>query len=213
MIYKELDFEFDKETVVQEIMSCSSEFFDIAPYDHWINLAKNKKIFMVESLENYENITLEIGGKKISKAIPPPRSFYLRNSNFLEKSYAKSKNQKMDFCVWNPKVMEKLSYTKSVIEKLPFKNIGLVRAFITENSFLPTHHDRINSDKTKNKGISLVPIHSDSPLMFYDPEKKQINKTLSSAFIFDDSYLHGIPMTKGIRIDIRVFGLFKDDYL
>lgn len=210
MIYKELDFEYNKETVVQEIMSCSSEFSDIAPYAYWINLAKNKKVFMVESLDNYENITLEISGKKILKAIPPPRSFYIRSSDFLEKSYVKSKNQKLDFCIWNPKVVDKLSYTKNIIEKLPLENIGLVRVFITENTFLPTHHDRVNSDKTKNKGISLVPIHSGSPLMFYDPEIKQINKTLSSAFVFDDSYLHGIPITKGLRIDIRVFGLFKD---
>lgn len=213
MIFKELEFEYNKETIVQEIMSCSNEFSDIAPYAYWINLAKNEKVFMVESLDNYENITLEISGKKISKTIPPPKSFYLRSADFLEKSYGKSKNQKTDLCIWNPKVVGKLSYTKTVIEKLPLKKIGLVRAFISENTFLPTHHDKVNSDITKNIGISLVPIHSGTPLVFYDPEKQLITKTLSSAFIFDDSHLHGIPMTSGVRIDIRVFGLFKDGYL
>jgi len=211
MIYKDLKIEYDKDRVVKEILSCKDLYIDIPPYKFWLELAKNNKIFMVETLERYDSISLVDNNKIVKKSIDPPKSFYIRSSNFNNNSYLQSKKITQDPFFWNNKIGNRLDYTRVVIESLPFLKIGLVRAFITENTFLPTHHDAINTKKIDNLGVSLVPIHSNTPLMVYNTESRNIESIFSSCFLFDDSYLHGIPMTNGLRIDIRVFGILKEN--
>jgi hypothetical protein len=213
MIYKELTIDYDKNKIVEEIVSCRDLFFDIPPYNFWLEKAKNKEIFMVETIENYNSITLLKERKLIKKILNPPKSFYIRSSDFDDLSYLKSKKSVNEQFHWNPKIGTRLEYTKSIIESLPFIKFGLIRAFITENTFLPTHHDAINSTGDENFGISLVPIHSGSPLVIYDPVLKETKSIFSSCFFFDDSYLHGIPMVHGLRIDIRIFGILNKEYV
>jgi hypothetical protein len=213
MIYKNINLLYDKNRIVQEIMSCENIFFDIAPYSHWISLAKQNKIFMVETLENYESITVQDQGKLIEKKFRAPKSFYIKSPNFNDKSYAQIKKNLYRDSQWNPNIKNKLSYTKMFIENLPFDSIDLVRVFITENTFLPTHHDGIEYQDKKNIGLSIVPIHSDTPLLVYNPYFKKIESIYSSSFIFNDRYLHGIPLVNGLRIDIRIFGEFKKEFI
>lgn len=203
MIYKDFFLEYDKNLVTEEILSCSHLFFEIPPYSHWIDSAIEKRIPMVETLELYQSITHERNKKIIKKEISPPRSFYLRSSNFDFKSYAVSKFTESENCQWHPAAEIKIPYTKKLIENLPFKKISIVRVFILNDTFLPTHSDESIFDK-HNLGISLVPVHSGTPLIIYDNDN--VHRVFSSSFIFNDSYLHGIPMVNGLRIDIRVFG-------
>lgn len=206
MIFQDIQLDFDKTRVTNEMLSCSIFFTDIPPYDHWLTLAKTNKIFMVETLDRYDNITCDIRGKVTRKTIPPPQSFYLRSHDCSMMSYRHSKNKSEAQSSWNPFIVDNIPYTKKIIESLPFATIETVRVFIVKDSFLPTHHDGVYCDKSKNLGLSLVPIHSGTPLVYFDPESKKLESIFSSAFLFDDSYLHGIPMVHGLRIDIRVFG-------
>jgi hypothetical protein len=128
------------------------------------------------------------------------------------KSYHQVKDHEPEKSDWNTEVLSNISYTKKIIEALPFDKIGLVRVFLIENTFLPTHHDKTRLLKN-NLGISLVPIDSGAPLIIFDKESLHPHPVFSSSFIFDDFDLHGIPMVDGIRIDIRVFGEFRSDLI
>lgn len=213
MIYKSFDYDYDKEKVIQEIMSCRDLFFYIPPYIEWIKWAKKKIVFMVESEKLYDEITYQDSNGVVEKNLKPPMSFYIKNSDFKNKSYLKSKTYDNESSSYNPEIGDRLVYTKEIIEKLPFESINLIRVFVTENTFLPTHNDGSYDDKSRNLGVSLVPIHSGAPLKYFDKETNKVESIFSSAFVFDDSYFHGIPMVDGLRIDIRIFGNLKKDFL
>jgi hypothetical protein len=210
MIFEDIEIDYDHDLVMKEILSCRDLFVDIPPYQNWIDLAKQRKIFMVESKERYDSITVQNKNVLVKKSIHPPQSFYIKSSDAKFQPYSKSKKLNFDNSTWNFLIGDRLKYTKFLIENLPFEEIGLVRVFILENTFLPTHHDKIICNINSNLGISLVPIHSGSPLMIYDRELDKIESVFSSAFLFDDSNLHGIPMVNGLRIDIRIFGKFNN---
>lgn len=209
MIFRDIKIDYDSDLVVKEILSCRDLYIDIPPYQHWIDLAKQKKIFMVETEDRYDSITSQNNGHVTKKSINPPQSFYIKSSEDSFQPYSKSKKYSFARSDWNSNINDRLQYTKSLINELPFDKIGLVRVFILENTFLPTHHDRVFYD-TNSLGLSIVPIHSGTPLMIHDRKSKEIHSTFSNCFLFDDSNLHGIPMVNGLRIDIRVFGKFKD---
>lgn len=209
MIFKNIDIDYDHALVVKEILSCSDLFVDIPPYQSWIDLAKQQKIFMVESEDRYDSITVKNKDVLIKKSIHPPKSFYIKSFDTKFQPYSQSKRSSFNDSEWNPLIGDRLKYTRSLIENLPFEYTSLIRVFILENTFLPTHHDRITHNIEGSLGISLVPIHSGSPLMIYDRRSNKIESVFSSAFLFDDSNLHGIPMVDGLRIDIRIFGKFN----
>lgn len=210
MIFQDIKIDYNYDLVVKEILSCRNLFVDIPPYQDWIDLAKQKKIFMVDSEERYDSITVRNKANIIKKSIHPPKSFYIKSPDPDFQPYLRSKKSNFEDSKWNPSLGSRLKYTKTLIENLPFEHVGLVRVFILENTFLPTHHDKIFSNANNSLGLSLVPIHSGSPLMVYDRETRKIESIFSNCFLFDDSHLHGIPMVNGLRIDIRVFGKFKD---
>jgi hypothetical protein len=210
MIFKDLNFNYDSAQVIQEILSCREHFFEIPPYDYILEKALDGEFFMVESQEKYQAIdyikNTDSGFKKIKRSIAAPHSFYIRHSDVKSKSYQQIKNSKTESFFWNSLVLDKLSYTRSIIEKLPFDRVDCVRAFIIEQSFLPTHHDNVNGCDENNIGISLVPVHSGTPMIVYDSAENKTIPILSPCFLFDDSNYHGIPWVNNIRIDIRVFG-------
>ena len=208
MIVKEIKLDYNCDLVVKEILSCREFFVEIPPYKHWIDLAKKKKIFMVETEDRYDSITMQHGDQVTKKIIKPPQSFYIKSPSPEYQSYSKSKKTDFTKSYWNKQIEDKIIYTKKLIDNLPFEYIGLVRVFVLENTFLPTHQDRITTDTNSHLGLSLVPTHSGSPLMIYNPNLRKIESVFSNCFLFDDSYLHGIPMVQGLRIDIRIFGKF-----
>jgi hypothetical protein len=211
-MHKEFSLTYNKDLITREILSCSESFFEIPPYESWINLAVENKIPMVETLENYQSITFVKDEKIIRKKLSAPKSLYLRSPDFNFKSYHQVKDHEPENSIWNIEILDKIPYTREVIESLPFNKIGIVRVFLTENTFLPTHNDRTISLKN-NLGISLVTIDSGSPLVIFDRKSHKSYPVFSSSFIFDDSNLHGIPMVDGIRIDVRIFGEFKNEYI
>jgi hypothetical protein len=219
IIYGDLDFPYDSEKIKEEILSLKDNFFEIPPYKIWLDQVKSNEIFPVETENYYNNITYitvdaENRYTKFKKTISPPTSLYLRNDfSKDDKSYSKTKNLSLNQITWNKNLLEKIPYTKSVIEKLPFDKLGLVRVFLTENSFLPTHHDGSYNEWSKNIAINLVPESGKVPFKFSTNGKTGIKEVYSNCFIFNDRYLHGIPYVPNLRIDIRIFGEFNSKKL
>jgi hypothetical protein len=85
-----------------------------------------------------------------------------------------------------------------------------VRVFVYRDSFLPVHRDTIADtdaldDPGKLLGISLVPARGDVGTLIWD-DSGRVHDLRGQCFMFDDSRWHGVPMTQGLRITLRVFG-------
>jgi hypothetical protein len=140
-------------------------------------------------------------------------TLYLRSPGdenlFLERSFKITKHLDHSNWVWRDSLRSLIPYTIEKISTLPFKKIGLIRVFITENTFFPTHYDydpKYPIDITKSLGISLVPLTGGVPLKIWSGVDKQIKEVHGHAHIFRDSQPHGVPFTDQTRITIRIFG-------
>lgn len=97
-----------------------------------------------------------------------------------------------------------IPYIKSLVESLPMKNIGMIRAFILDGP-LPMHVDSNNhtpSDMSYKMGLTIASRLEESMQM-----EGGIEVSEKSVF-FDDSVPHGFPSATGKQISIRVFGEF-----
>lgn len=99
-----------------------------------------------------------------------------------------------------------MPYTKTVIDSLPAKSIGIVRIMVT-NGILPLHTDCNSNtpvDHTYQLGLTISPVYSD---------KLQIGNTFIpyQAVFFNDSVPHGFLSSTDIQMSIRIFGDFEYD--
>lgn len=97
-----------------------------------------------------------------------------------------------------------IPYIKSLVESLPVKKVGMVRAFILDGP-LPMHVDSNKttpSDMSYRMGLTIAS-RLEEPMQMQDGiEVKE------KVVFFDDSIPHGFPNAKGKQISIRVFGDF-----
>jgi hypothetical protein len=103
---------------------------------------------------------------------------------------------------WNPSL--NIPYTKSIVDLLPKKQLGMVRAMWT-NGPLPMHvdsNDTTPDDLTYSFGITLAPVLHEPMTMLKD------TLVYGKAVIFDDSKPHGFPEAKTNQLGIRIFGDF-----
>lgn len=171
--------------------------------------------FVSESVANYESIDT-FGADGIRRnGLASARTAYLRESTELDvrrhPSFKLTKGLPHASWYWRPELADRIPYTIRCIESLPYRAVGLVRAFFYKNTFMPTHRDTIpdadgNYDRRKALGISLVPTTGQVGLRIWDDEKRKAVEFKGNALLFDDSKWHGVPMTTGLRITLRIFG-------
>lgn len=99
-----------------------------------------------------------------------------------------------------------IPYIRSLVESLPIKHIGMVRAFVL-NGPLVMH---VDSNETTPTDISYkmgltIASKLESPMTMPDIEVEE------KYVLFDDSVPHGFPNGSGQQISIRVFGDFDYD--
>lgn len=98
-------------------------------------------------------------------------------------------------------------YIRSLIESLPIKTIGMVRAFILTGP-LVIHVDSDDTtplDLNKNLGLTIATKMTGPMWMEDGVEVKE------KCVFFNDSIPHGFPNSNGKQISIRVFGDFDYD--
>lgn len=103
---------------------------------------------------------------------------------------------------WNETL--EIPYIKSLVESLPLKNIGMIRAFILDGP-LPMHVDsntNTPSDLSYKMGLTIASRLEEPMQMEGGIEIKE------KVVFFDDSIPHGFPNATGKQISIRVFGDF-----
>jgi hypothetical protein len=228
LVAAKLNLDLDYKTILDEILSCEFAYVYTPPKDVVINSALENKVFYVADKEFYKNSDFIDSSNPntlnniVTKSIRGPNLFYLRLSRNIvgtNENYAKSKLRNIDEFDWRTDLLDKIPYTKKVIENI-FTKIGIVRVFVTKDSFIPAHRDYIDiedvyhfynpnhysTDFKKVLGLSLIPCTGDTPLKIYSPYEKTVIDVPGNAMLFNDSLFHGVPMTNGYRVDIRIFG-------
>jgi hypothetical protein len=217
-----LDYPFDYGRMAAEIEACREFFVYTPPYTGQVEGGLSGRIpFMSESVDNYRRIDVFEGGVA-PRPLRGASIFYLRNSNegdvVRRSPYGFSKGLSHRSWYWRPELRERIGYTIECIESLPYRTIGVVRTFVCEDTFMPTHRDVQPAadgsyDKSKAIGISLVPATGGVGMLIWNAAARRVEEVRANCLVFDDSVWHGVPMTKGLRITIRIFGELDFDRL
>jgi len=207
-----LDYPFDYGRIKSEIRSCKELFLYTPPYQRQVEAGLSGRIpFMSESAENYRRIDIlerGAGGSELRGV----SIFYLRNSaegDVLRRSpYGVTKGFGHGSWHWRPELEERIPYTIECIGSLPYKALGLVRVFVCQDPFMPTHRDvePDSYDKSRAVGVSLIPATGDVGMLIWNRVARRVEEVRGNCIVFDDSLWHGVPMTRGLRITIRIFG-------
>lgn len=99
-----------------------------------------------------------------------------------------------------------IPYIKSLVESLPVKDIGMIRAFVLDGP-LVMHVDS-NDDTPEDISYKLgltIASKLESPMIMSGIQVKE------KYVLFNDSVPHGFPEGVGQQISIRVFGDFDYD--
>ena len=211
-----LDYAFDYERITSEINSCGEFFFDTPAHSGHVEAGLSGRIpFMSESVENYRRIDHGSGdGRLERKELRGIRSLYLRNSTtgdaLRNSSYRFTKTLAHASWHWRAELKDRIPYTIECIESLPYDPLGAVRAFACENTFMPTHRDVEPGpdarDRSRAIGISLIPATGGVGMLVWNRAGRCVEEVRGHCIMFDDGCWHGVPMTQGMRITIRVFG-------
>jgi len=210
--------------MADEILACREFFVYTPPYRHQVQRGLAGEIpFRSESVENYRRIDTFNAGEVQPGTLRGVNIFYLRNSrdsDVLEDSrFTVTKTLRHSSWYWRPDLAERIPYTMSCVESLPYRTLGLIRAFVCEDSFMPTHRDTFPDPRTgrvdrgKSIGISLIPATGGVGMQIWDPAAQQVRDVPGHCLAFDDACWHGVPMTRGARITLRIFGELDFDAL
>lgn len=212
----QLNLDFDYDRMAKEMMSLRSCWIHTPPKDSFINAALEGKIFKADSEELYKKIDVNVNGKIEEKELRGQYVFYLREhvnnkENVTNFEYTKSLSE--DGWDWISSIKEQIPYTISCIETLPYEYLGLVRVFVTYNTFFPTHRDsmmgkelKLSTDYDRCLGVSLIPQTGNVPMSIYSFKEDKTYDVYGNSMIFNDSAPHGVRFTSDCRITIRIFG-------
>ena len=113
----------------------------------------------------------------------------------------------IDHSEWEWREDLSIPYIKSLVESLPIRTIGMIRAFILTGP-LPIHIDSNESTpKALDYNLALtIASKLEVPMTMPDGTKVK-EKTV----FFNDSIPHGFPDALGTQMSIRIFGDFEYD--
>lgn len=212
----ELEYGFDYPRIAEELLACEEFFTATPPYKRQVDGGLSGDIpFLSESEANYRRIdTCDESGIH-RNGLDGVRITYLRNSTEndvrRDPSFKVTKSLSHASWYWRPELKNRIPYTIQCIQSLPYRTVGLVRAFICNNTFMPTHRDSVPDaegryDRSKAQGISLIPMTGDVGMLIWDEDARKVRELRGNCLMFDDSNWHGVPITTGTRITLRIFG-------
>jgi hypothetical protein len=212
-----LNLPIDYEKIKKELLSTREMWKFSPPWESNIRKALSGQIFMSESLNNYHRADYQndVTKQVVKKELPGQYIFYLRenldNVNNI-KRFDYTKTLPTDKWVWIDHFKTSLPYTIECIENLPYKHIGCIRVFITENTFFATHRDygwgrnNLSKDYDRCFGLSIIPDTGGVPMKIQSFKNNNVYDIYGNAMLFNDSAWHGVPYVSGLRITIRIFG-------
>lgn len=215
-----LNLNCDYEKITQEIINNSNEWRYIPPYKYQLEHELNKE-FDLASPEDFMNMDYTVApedGTQIKRGGGGAKIFYLRKCTTTDsQSFSITKYFPHSDWVWRDDI--NIPYTKQFIDSLPFTSLGMIRVFIFSDTFLPVHKDYKTADVMghsedydKCLGLSIIPATGDVPMKIWSQKLNKVVSVPGNAMFFNDSVVHAVPKTNGIRITMRIFGDIDYNY-
>ena len=133
-------------------------------------------------------------------------SLFLReNKTMPQYSYRGAKLAELNGWEWDTSL--DIPYTISVIEQLPFKKLGTVRAVYFPDIPCIEHTDWDDKNNLKNTlGLSLIPTTGNTHCNVWSERLNDYVSIPGNAMLLNDSIRHNVPKANGLRITVRLFG-------
>ena len=138
-------------------------------------------------------------------------SIFLRECGKSIKEINFRNAKSVDFKDWFWDKSLSIPYTQSIIDQIPFNELGTVRVVFFPNVPCIEHTDWDDStDAEHTLGISIIPDTAGVSCSVWSESSNQYVSVPSNAMLLNDSVKHYVDKTKGTRITLRMFG--KIDY-
>lgn len=133
-------------------------------------------------------------------------SLFLRKSLIqTEYSYRGAKSVDFGSCEWDSDL--DIPYTQSVIDQLPYTNLGTVRVVYFPDVPCVAHTDWDDATDTKHTlGLSIIPSTGNTHCNVWRERLQKFVSIPCNAMLLNDSVKHEVPKADGLRITMRVFG-------
>lgn len=133
-------------------------------------------------------------------------SLFLRISTTdTEYSYRGAKSADFNSWTWDNDL--DVSYTRNVIDNMPFTALGTVRVVYFPDVPCVEHTDWDDPTDTKHAlGLSIIPNTAGTVCNVWCEEKNKYVSIPGNAMLLNDSIKHNVPAGTGTRITMRVFG-------
>lgn len=230
-----LNLDLDYERIFQEMLACKDQWVYTPSKDSQLEDGLQKRTFLVADEQIYKDsdyvvvdknadLSTREGYEKSVKIVTNkfrgPDIFYLRineKSIYEAESYRQSKRRGLEGWKWRDDLVDKIPYFIEVVEKI-FTKISLIRVFVMNDTFLVTHRDYVSdqsrfydmdyycTEYEKVLGLSIIPSTGNVPMKIWSRQDQKVVDVPGNAMLFNDSVFHGIPITEGYRITIRIFG-------
>jgi hypothetical protein len=110
---------------------------------------------------------------------------------------------------WAWKAGMDLPYTRSVVARMPFERVDVVRVMaLPRGGFGPTHVDWPDDTLWERDGMATLTLMArtgDVPMRFMTEDRK-VHEASDRAFFFKDSAPHGVPRARSARLLLRIHG-------
>ena len=203
--YKKVNYPYDKDKVLAEIFSQSSNFVNIFSRRETF---KNRPFSIVPD-EMYEKVdAIEANGKLVPGAISSWKGF---NFTHIPGDLSSNIGQNKDRLIkenweWKPDVQ--CQYLKKIVQDLGFVSIQNIRAMVMQpGGFGPVHSDIVlkNDYYQKHTSVTLNIEDGGQPLTaLIDGKMYELN---DSCFVFEDDCWHGVGIVSSRRTQLRINGV------
>jgi hypothetical protein len=161
---------------------------------------------LLSAMSNSQCVPFSYPASRDDKIEVTAYSLFLRTSSEHEDySYRGAKNARYDTWAWNTDL--DISYTRSIIESIPFKPLATVRVVYFPQVPCVEHTDWDNPDDTEHTlGLSIIPDTADTYCNIWSEKDNSYLAVPGNAMLLNDSIKHSVPRGTRTRITMRIFG-------
>jgi hypothetical protein len=212
-VYCPLDFDFDRQRMSRELLNTRDSWRHLPTIKRFATAPYYFEVAAAEFYAKAEYVELDgTGGSIYHSGNPTWSGCSLTSTPRSKNSVAGSFGLRAKFDDWTWQPQFAVPYTRSVVERLPYTQIEIVRIMtIDAGGFGPVHVDIRNDELWEEKGYAATTfmLESGGTDMLIQRGDRRFAAN-APAFFFKDCYPHGVPPVKSLRLLLRVTG--KVDY-
>jgi hypothetical protein len=134
-------------------------------------------------------------------------SIFLRNCSVQPTEVSFRTAKSVDFDDWTWDYNLDIPYTRSIVNSLPFTTLGTVRVVFFPDVPCIEHTDWDDvTDSKHTLGLSIIPNTAETCCNVWSEKLQKYVEIPGNAMLLNDSVKHFVPLGKGTRITMRIFG-------